>query len=214
MPDLRFDPSKTVTFELALGRVHHQDGAPSACLIVPADALFALVRAAGVDAGHAFARALGASIGARIVERLGSAPSDDPSKARPSRSDQLRASSVEAVVEHLAGELAVGGFGALTLERWGRAVVLVVDGSPFGLEGDPLVEAILGGAAEAAFGPRATVTLLEGGPSRARFFLGGRAGIDKVRRWLAAGVPWGEALVRLHAPSEAPVIAPVVRGDA
>ncbi len=53
MPDLRFDPSKAVTFDLTHGLVH-LEGAPSRVL-VPAEALLALAAAAGAEATAAFA---------------------------------------------------------------------------------------------------------------------------------------------------------------
>jgi hypothetical protein len=208
MPDPPFDPSKTVTFDLSLGLVH-RDGAQSASLLVPADALLALIRAAGADAAHTFARALGAAMGRRVLERLGS------SDAAIGSRESLRDCSVESVVDHLAGELAVGGLGALSLERWGNAAVLVLDGTPLDADGrSSLVEAIFEGVAPAAFGGAATVVLLHHERSRTRLFLGGRAGTDKVGGWVASGVPWGEALVRLHAPAESHAASPNGRGEA
>lgn len=201
MPDPRFDPSKAVTFDLTHGLVH-LEGAPSS-LVVPADALLALARAAGPDAGAAFARALGEAMGRRVAARLSGAAS---------------AAAVEGVVEHLGGELALAGLGSLSLERWGRAVVLVVDQSPLGAEGDALLGAALAAAVEAAVrpgeassGPSRSIHTLRLGRDgvRARFLLGGRPGVDRVQGWLDEGVPWGEALVRLHQPG-----APAPRGDA
>jgi len=107
---------------------------------------------------------------------------------------------VEVVVEHLGGELALAGLGSLALERWGRAAVLVVDQSPLGAGGDAVLEGVLAGAIAAAAGRPALALLLGREGSRARFLLGSDAGVTRVRAWLAGGVPWGEALVRLHAP--------------
>jgi hypothetical protein len=108
---------------------------------------------------------------------------------------------VDTVVEHLGGELALVGLGSLGLERWGRALVLVVDQSPLGAEGDGLLEALLEGALEAAAGRAVRALRLGRDAVRARFLIGGAAGVEKVRAWLAEGVPWGDALVRLHAPA-------------
>ena len=37
---------------------------------------------------------------------------------------------MEDVLDHLGGELALLGLGSLGLERWGRALVLTVEGAP------------------------------------------------------------------------------------
>jgi len=186
MPDPRFDPSKSVTFDLVHGLVH-LEGAPSR-LLVPADALAALVGAAGADAAAVFGRSLGDAMGRRVAGRLAGGVSAAP---------------VEAVVEHLGGELALAGLGSLAIERWGRALVLVLDQSPLGAGGDALLEAVLAAAIEAAAGRRVRAVRLGRDGVRARFFVGGDTGAGKLKAWLAEGVAWGEALVRLHAPPDA-----------
>ena len=195
MNHVPFDPSKAVTFDLARGLVQ-QEGAPSG-LIVPAEALAALAHAAGPEASSAFGRSVGEAIGRRVVSRL-------------AKTDGVRAAGVSAVVEHLGGELAMTGLGSLGLERWGRAVVLVIDQSPLGAAGDALLESVLAGALAVVAGEQSSLTVLEREGGRVRFLVTSRAGIDKVRAWLDEGVSWGDALVRLHAPSS----ATTHRGDA
>jgi hypothetical protein len=207
MSDLRFDPSKAVTFDLTHGLVH-LDGA-GARVLVPADALLALAAAAGAGAATALARAMGTAMGRRVATRM---------------KEGAAAMAVEVAVEHLGGELALAGLGSLGLERWGRAAVLVVDQSPFGAGGDALLEGVLAAAVEEAAARRGGVHALHLGRDgvRARFLLGSQAGTDKVRAWLAEGIPWGEALVRLHdagstmglRPAEPGSAPNPVRGDA
>src|SRR5262245_38721231 len=115
MPDLRFDPSKAVTFDLSHGLVH-LEGAPSR-LLVPSDALVLLAKAAGPEAAAMFGRSLGEAMGRRVASRLAA-------------TEGVSSTPVEVVVDHLGGELALAGLGSLGLERWGRALVLVVDQSP------------------------------------------------------------------------------------
>ena len=182
---LPFDPSKAVTFDLSHGLVH-LEGAPSR-LLVPAEAPRALADAAGPEAAAAFGRAMGEAMGRRAASRLGAGAGVDEAP-------------VEAVVEHLGGELALAGLGSLGLERWGRALVLVVDQSPLGAAGDGLLGAALAAALEAAAGREVRTLLLGRDAVRARFLVGGSAGVARVEAWLEDGVPWGEALVRLHAP--------------
>ena len=116
-----FDASKAVTFDLSRGQIQKDD---EPRLLVSASALLALCQAAGVDATGVFARAAGDAIGRAIARRFERTGSD------------ARDASVETVVEHLSGELAVAGFGTLSAERWGRALVLVVDRGTGGAEGD------------------------------------------------------------------------------
>ena len=195
MNHVPFDPSKAVTFDLVRGLIQ-QEGGPSR-LIVPAEALAALARAAGPEASRAFGRVVGEAIGVRVASGL-------------AEIDGVRAAGVGAVVEHLGGELAMTGLGSLSVERWGRALVLVIDQSPLGAGGDGLLECVLAGALEAAMGERSSVVVLARDEVRVRFLVTGPAGADKVRTWLSEGVPWGDALVRLHDPKA----ATTSRGDA
>jgi hypothetical protein len=189
MSQLPFDPSKAVTFDLTHGLVRRVGSAPSS-LLVAADAVLALAGAAGPEAAGRFAGAVGAAIGHRVAGRL---------------VDGVGSAPVEEVVEHLAGEIAVSGLGALSLERWGRAAVVVVDQSPLGASGDALLETILATAIGGAAGRPVAAALLGRDGARARFLLGSRAAADRVRAWIAEGVSWPDAVVRLHAPTSAPV---------
>jgi hypothetical protein len=179
-----FDASKAVTFDLPRGQIQ-KDGADPR-LLVSASALIALCRAAGVDGASTFARATGQSIGAAIAARFERTGSDVGSAA------------IDAVVEHLSGELAVIGFGRLSVERWGQALVLVVDHGPASDAGDELLRGLLGAAVAGAAGLDLECVRLAHEGERARFFIAGRRGAEKVRQWLGSGVSWGEALVRIH----------------
>jgi hypothetical protein len=188
MSERPFDPTKAVTFDLAHGLVHLED-APSRVL-VPAEALAALAEAAGPDQARSFARTLGEPLGRRVARRLsdGGGP---------------RAASIDAVMEHLAGELALAGLGVLSLERWGRALVLVVDQCPLGKKGEALLAGVLEGAVGAAGGVDLhCVPLMSDGP-RTRVLLSAAAAADRVRGWIKEGVSFGDVLVRLHGSTEA-----------
>jgi hypothetical protein len=188
-----FDESKAVTFDLSRGQIQRDGAEPR--LLVSASALVSLCRAAGPDAATAFARATGQTIGAAIATRFERA------------GDNAGRAAIDAVVEHLSGELAVAGFGRLSIERWGQALVLVVDYGPSTDQGDELVRALLGAAVAAAAKLDLEGVLLSREGERSRFLIAGRRGAEKVRQWLGSGVSWGEALVRLH-PAQA------ARGDA
>jgi hypothetical protein len=179
-----FDASKAVTFDLARGQLRLGDSPPG--VVVPAKALADLCEAAGADASDAIGRALGESVGARVARRLGGAEGG------------VRGVPVDAFIDQLAGELALGGVGSLGAERWGRALLLVVDHCPFGANGDRLVASLLGAAVCTATKTDARCALLARDGDRARFLVTSRAGADKLRAWLGSGIGWGEALVRLH----------------
>jgi hypothetical protein len=219
MPEARFDPSKAVTFDLASGLVHIE-GAPSR-LLVPADALRALCEAAGGDATAAFGRALGVPMGRRVATRLGGSDASGKASGGGSGSggggaggagsgsaETVRKTSIEGIVDHLGGELALAGLGSLSVERWGHALVLVVDHSPLESAGDKLLEAAFAGALEEATGRAVRALLIARDDARARFLIAGSAAIEKARGWIEQGMTWGEALARLHSKPAAR------RGDA
>jgi hypothetical protein len=147
--------------------------------LVPTGALDDIVLSASADAVEALGRALGSAIGRRAAARMA-----DPQRA-----------SVEDFVTQLAGETAIAGVGALSIERWGRALVVVVESSP--LTGT-LLEPLVAAAMEAASGRNVSCTLLSRDERAARVLVGSHRGVTRVREWVAAGVPWGEAIARIH----------------
>ncbi|EYF02192.1 hypothetical protein [Chondromyces apiculatus] len=209
MQGLRFDPAKAVTFDLENGLVH-LEGAP-ARLLVPASALGVLCAAAGPEATLNFGRQLGRAMGRRLASRLGaaapSAADEDPSAgfrppvaAAEDRIQGVRAASLDTIVDHLGGEVALAGLGSLAIERWGEAMVMVLDQCPLDAEADRLLEGVLEGALQAACGRPARALCIDRDASRARFLIASSVALERVRAWLAAGSSWGEALVRLHSP--------------
>lgn len=113
-----FDAARCVTFDLSRGQVELSDG--EAHVLVPVEALVALLR------GQSDARTLGRGIGAAAVGRAGMQLERGRGDGRSLR-DRLRAESLETIVELLGGELAVLGLGSLRIERWGTALLFVLD---------------------------------------------------------------------------------------
>lgn len=179
MATTRFDPSYSVEFDLGRGQIAVRGS--SERVLIPADALAALCEGCEAEVRRDFARRVGTEAGRRAAERLG-----DPARAE-----------IESVVEQLGGDLALMGFGSLALERWGRALVLSVSGSPFGAGGDELLAGVLEGALQRAFGRDVGAVRLVREDVRVRFLITSRAGSDRVRDWLSSGTPWSEALTRL-----------------
>jgi len=173
-----FDPTHTVRFDLPQGSVRAgQDGDP--VLLIPCAALDDLVLSAPTEAVEAMGRALGSAIGRRAAARLG-----DPNSA-----------SIEAFITQLAGEGAVAGLGVLSIERWGRALVVVIEKSP--LVGT-LLAPLVASAIEAAFGRKVWSALLSRDEHAARVLVASEGAVERAREALASGMAWGQALAMLH----------------
>lgn len=173
----RFNPSGSVSFDLVRGRVDLGGDH----VLVPADALVDLCKNAGDDAVIDFGRRLGTAAGRRVAERLGDG-----------------AVSLEDALEHLGGELALLGLGSLGLERWGRALVLTLDGGPFGQQLDRLLGAVLEGALQRSFARDCRAVKLVRDDRQVRFLIASTAGANKVSEWLGSGLSYGDALTRLQ----------------
>src|SRR5512142_1214261 len=146
MSEPRFDPALALKLDFDQGQVTLRGHGP--CLVVPKGALLDLLSNAGDEATANFGQQLGVEVGRRMVESLGSS---------------ITRASIEGFVEHLGGELALLGFGALAVERWGQALVLVIDGAPAGTTGAALVSAVVAGALQRALSrDTAVVELMKG----------------------------------------------------
>jgi hypothetical protein len=176
----RFDPQSSVAFDLRRGVIELQG--VSGQVLIPADALLSLSQSADPEVAKDFARRLGTEIGRRLGERLGEA-----SRA-----------SLESVLEQLAVEVSLLGFGLLGLERWGQALVLTLRGSPFGAAGDGMIGFLLEGVLQRAFGRDAGVVRLMRDDTVVRFLVTGRSTVELVQVWLSSGSTWSEALARLQ----------------
>ncbi len=185
----------TLSFDLAEGLVRLGG---EMRLVVPASALMALWGATSPSARRVFGRALGEAIGRTAARRLASEDAD-------ARRVMLEVSP-ESALSELAAAWALAGLGALGMERWGRALVFVVKGSPLGGDGDELCEIALEGTIGVASGKSARVVRLERVDDQARFFVSNAGATSKVRAELARGTMWAEVLAELEAPSS--------RGDA
>jgi hypothetical protein len=175
----RFDPTRSVVFDLAQGQFRDDEGTPR--LNVPADALLRLCEAAGPDAVRDFGRSLGSEVGRRALRRLGDAAQNAP---------------VEAWVEHLGGELALLGFGNLSAERWGKALVLALDGAPSGSEA--VLAAFVEGALQRALGRDVAAFSLGRTGELVRVAVLSRSSADRAREWQQGGASWVQILERLH----------------
>ena len=91
-----------------------------------------------------------------------------------------------------------GGLGSFGAERWGRALVFVVDQSPLGERGDGLLAEILQSAIHSLIDKHARVLKLHREGVRVRFLAVSGAAVQGVRARLDRGESWGNVLVALH----------------
>lgn len=177
----------TLSFDLAEGIVRLGG---EARVVLPASVVLSIVGAATDEARRVFSRALGESIGQVATIRM-----KEQDFATPL---SLVDASPEAALSELAASWALAGLGGLGMERWGRALVMTVDNSPLGREGDELLEAALEGALESATERRVHVTRIERVGSQLRFFVGNANAVTKVRAFVARDIPWADAVSMLH----------------
>jgi hypothetical protein len=175
----RFDPTRAVVFDLAQGQLRDDEG--SARLNVPVDSLLRLCEAAGPDAVRDFGQTLGSEVGRRVLRRLGEA---------------AIGASTEAWVEHVGGDLALLGLGSLSVERWGKVLVLAVANSPAGA--DVLLASVLEGTLQRALGREASAVVLGRGNDTLRLAVLSRRAAERARQWQNEGASWVQLLERLH----------------
>ena len=176
MADPAFDPSGAVRFDVTSGAA--SDARGTRLVLVPAAALEALERTTPGALAH-LGGEVGRGCGARVAARLGG-------------DGGVRAATLELVVSHLAGELAIAGLGAVHVERWGRAMVIVV-ANP-GVNSDGFLGAALSGALAAASGREVAIAPLGREGTTARYFVGTQQTVVKVRSLVSQGKAWSDVL--------------------
>jgi hypothetical protein len=182
MPGPAFDPNGAVRFDMKRGAASDTRG--TRLVLLPALALETLERTTPGALSH-LGSELGKGCGARVAARLGG-------------DTGVRGSTLEVVVSHLAGELAIAGLGAVHIERWGRALVLVV--AHPGVASEGFMSAALAGALTTATGRESAVAALgrDAATSTARYFVGSQSTVNRMRALLTQGKPWVEVLGTLQ----------------
>ncbi len=176
MPGPAFDPNGSVRFDLKRGAASDARGAR--LVLVPSAAVEALEQSHPAAAAQ-LGTDLGRACGARVAARLGG-------------DSGVRNATLEVVISHLAGELAVAGIGSIEIERWGRAMLLVVKNAS--TSGDAFLGAVLAGAVSAATSRDVATALVEKNAGALRFFVGSRATADRVRGMAAKGTKLGDLM--------------------
>lgn len=175
--DPTFDPNGAVRFDLKNGTASDAEG--SRLLLVPSAAFEALDdETLGHVASH-----VGKACGARVASKLGG-------------DGGVRGASLETVVSHLAGELALTGALSLHVERWGRAMVFVV--AHPSVPKNAFVEPLLASALSAASGRNVFVAALEPSDGASRFFVGSEGATARVRSLVGSGRSYAEIIAKLQ----------------
>lgn len=167
-----------VTFDLEKGHVRHAGQDNARQLVVPAS-VFARLLAASKDEALAAARELGHVVGERVS-----------STKRPD-------TSIDEGLAAIAEELGLVGIGAVSMEKWGRAVLFVVDDAP-DLRDDFFAALLEGTLSEVVTTHPVRARSLGRGGGKLRIFVGRPATAARLGRMLDEGVGWGDAIVRLH----------------
>ena len=180
MASSSFDPTGAVRFDLRSGSASDSRG--ERLVLVPSAALELLSEGALAKIGEH----IGRECGGRVAARLGG-------------ENGVRSSDVETVISHLAGELAVAGIGAVHVERWGRALLVVVSNPS--ITDDAFVGAVLGAAMSAASGRGVAAAPLgrdSGGAGEARYFLGTPGTAERVRGLVSQGKGYADIVAALQ----------------
>ncbi len=181
MAEPQFNPAQALKFDFGRGQVSLQG--QGLCVVVPRQALLELLAAAGDEAARNFGHQLGADVGRRIAERLGSS---------------VQQSSVEVFVDQLGGEIALLGLGSLAVERWGMALVIVMHGAAPEKNGTALICAVVSGALQRALSRDAAVLQIAQSDDELRLLVISKYAAARVQQWLDEKVPWSEVIARLH----------------
>lgn len=181
MTEPSFDPARALKIDLSRGQLTLQGS--SGRVLIPTEGLIELLGATSADSIAAFGAGMGADIGRRISDRLGA---------------EIQQASVELYLEHLGGELALTGLGSLSVERWGKALVLCVEGLKLEACLERVIASLLEAALQRSLSRDAAAILLSREGGCLRFLVAGRHARAKVEQWLAEGVPYGDVLTKLH----------------
>lgn len=113
MSEPQFDPGAFYEFDLANGKVRGKTGAR--VIVLSDDVLGPLVAAASAQGDLTPVRTLGSLLGQEVLASLGR-------DAMPLGSD--------VVLSHVSAVFAMHGFGALSFQRWGDALILDIKDGP------------------------------------------------------------------------------------
>ncbi len=180
MPGPAFDPNGAVRFDMTNGAASDSRGVKF--VLVPVGALEALDRTTPGALAH-LGSEVGRACGARIVAKLGGA-------------SEVRGATLDVVVTHLAGELAIAGLGSVSVEQWGKALVVVL-ANP-NVDADGFLAGALAGAVTVAAGREVCMVPIGREGNVARFLIGTPQTMIRCRSLVSSGKSWMEILQALQ----------------
>jgi hypothetical protein len=182
-----FDPSRTVAFDLERGHVALSDGEPH--LLVPVGPLLSLL------GGELDARQLGRHVGVALVGRVAMRFKD---RHGTTPRDAIRAASLETVVDLLGGELALLGLGNLRVERWGRAMLFVLDPCALDARADTMVAGIFEGALTSVADREVAAVVVDRAERNVRVLAGSVGPMARAEALVRRGAFFTEIITALH----------------
>lgn len=177
MPNL--DPSSVLQFDQDTGAIRVETG--ERALILTESALSPLVTAAVMSGDLKAIRRLGRLLGSLAARQLASAPGNSP---------------LADVIEQTAELVGLFGFGKLSVEQWGDALVASVANTAGLDEGQLTMAALLGGALSELSGHE--VACVPVGPAGA-FLVVHSSVAEDVWGWAREGMSLASVLGRLEA---------------
>lgn len=175
-----FDPTSSVVFELAEGRVRRAQGQP--VVLVAATVLAELCASLNAEQRLQLGQGLGATAAASL------------------QAGGLNW-TLPQLVEQLGGEISLSGLGAFSMERWGAALVVRIESCPLQGQGPVVMGAYIESALKALVGRDVNAVTIETSEAGFRLLLCGAPAAIKVQQWLAAGQSFGDVLASLQSTS-------------
>jgi len=176
-----FDPGSFYAFDLARGAVSTRHG--ERVLVLSSEVVSTLVASAAKHGDLTAVRALGKRIGEQAASSLGS---------------DVRGATPERVATHAAGVLSLLGWGALSLERWGDALVIVLEGAPDLDPGKLGLASLLGGMLTTLSGRDIACVPVASG----RFVVVDPSVAEQVFSWAKEGADLAQIVAKLGAEGQ------------
>jgi len=144
---------------------------------------------------------LDGAVVAQAGGRLAASVSDGLKK----RLGAMDGASLQQVIDHVGGELALLGLGSCSAERWGRALVLKVESAELGEATASFLTGFFEGCLQSLAKRPLSVVALPQADGSVRFVVCSEAAANRVRGWRDQGVGFGDAMQRLNSAGESHV---------
>ncbi|MFO0554725.1 MAG: hypothetical protein U0271_40480 [Polyangiaceae bacterium] len=191
------DALRPVRFDLSRGEIlvsvgrSRVDDEPH--VLLPTSVIASLL----LDPG--LARDAGLRVGVSAMERVATRMLSQRDERRGADIRQVvRAQPLEVVVDFLGAELAMLGLGALRIERWGKALLFVLDPCPLAAEQDAFVEGLFEGALASVAERDVRALVVDRTGETARVLVGSERAIDRAAPLVAEGQYFTDVIRTLH----------------